>query len=111
MLTRAGSNPRRRRDAATGTIRLLEKRIDTVEIKEELSKGDVHSILRTSKLLSDLSNDFKSYHFPMVDRFENDDDAEAEEDTLDQHELKVMELIDRIKELEGESSQAKKEFR
>ena len=41
-MTRAGgSNPCRRRDAASGTIKLLEKRIDAMEIKEELTKADV----------------------------------------------------------------------
>ena len=108
MLSRArGSNPRRRRDAAAGTIKLLEKRIDTMEIKEELTKADVQSILRTSKLLGDVSNDFKEYRFAIVDQLENDEDAETEQETLDQHELKVMELVDRIAELVGEPSQTK----
>ena len=42
-----------------------------------------------------------------VDQLENDEDAIAEQETLDQHELKVMELIDRIAELVGEPSQTK----
>ena len=53
MLTR-GSNPKKRRNAAAGTINLLEKRIGTMELKEELTKGDVQSIVRMSKLLSDV---------------------------------------------------------
>ena len=62
MLSKSGStcNPQRRLDAATGTIKLLEKRIDTMEIKEELTKSDIQSVLRMSKLLSDMSNDFKT---------------------------------------------------
>ena len=51
MLTRAERSPGRRRDPAAETIRLLEHRIGTMETKEELSKGDVQSILRTSMLL------------------------------------------------------------
>ena len=78
-----------------------------MELKEELTKADIQSILRTSKLLGDVSNDFKTYHFQIVDQLENDEDAEAEQETLDQHELKVMELIDRIAELVGEPSQTK----
>ena len=38
--------------------------------KEELTKGDIQSILRMSKLLGDLSNDLKLYHFVMVDQIE-----------------------------------------
>ena len=73
MLTRAGgSNPRRRRDAAAGTIKLPEERIDTMEIKEELTEADVQSIRRTSKLLGDVSNDFKTYHFATVDHLARD---------------------------------------
>ena len=89
--------PRRRQDAATGTNKLLEKRIDTMEIKEELTKADVQSIPRTSKLLGDVSNDFKTYHFATIDQIENDEDAETEQETLDQHELKVIELVDRMR--------------
>ena len=77
MLTRAGgSNPRRRRDTAAGTIKPLEKRIDTMEIKEELTNADFQLILRTSKLLDDVSNDFKEYHFAIIDQLENDEDVE-----------------------------------
>ena len=39
-----------------------QARVATMEIKEELTKGDMQSILRMSKLLSDVSNDFKTYH-------------------------------------------------
>ena len=60
MLTR-GSNPKKPINAAAGTINLMEERIGTMELKEELTKGDIQSILRMSKLLSDVSNDFKTY--------------------------------------------------
>ena len=51
-------------------------------------------------------NDFKTNQFAIVDQFEMMKKCmEAEQTTLDEHELKVMELIDRIGELVGESSQ------
>ena len=56
-----------------------------------------------------MSNDFKTYHFAIVDQLENDEDAEVEQKTLDQHELKVMELIDSILELLWEPSQTKRD--
>ena len=31
-----------------------------MELKEELTKSDIQSVLRMSKLLSDMSNDFKT---------------------------------------------------
>ena len=51
---------------ATRTIKLLERRIAKIEITEELTKGNMQSILRMSKLLNDVSNDFKTYHFSIV---------------------------------------------
>ena len=54
-----------------------------------------------------MSNDFKTYHFAIVDQLENDQDTEAEQEILDEHEIQLMELIDRIGELIGETSQKK----
>ena len=68
MLTISGSNPWRCPDAATGTIKLMQRRMDTLELKEELTKSDIQSVLRMSTLLSDMSNDFKTYHFAIVDQ-------------------------------------------
>ena len=72
-----------------------------------MTKCDIQSILRTRKLLSDVSNDFKTYHYAIVNQIENQVDPEAEQETLHQHELKVMELVDRIAELVEEPSQTK----
>ena len=73
---------------ATGTIKLLKQRVGTMEIKEELTKADMQPILGMSKLLSDMSNDFKTYHFTIMDQLENDEEAEAEQWVLNGHELK-----------------------
>ena len=78
-----------------------------MELKEELTKGNMQSILRMSKLLSDLSNDFKNYHFAIVDQLENDEEAGAEQKILDEHELMVMKLVDCIGEMVEEPSQTK----
>ena len=91
-----------------GPLSSLKKTIDTMDIKEELTDADVQSILRTRKLLGDMSNDFKVYHFAIGDQLENDKDAEVEQETLDQHKRKVMELVDCIVEIVGERSQKKK---
>ena len=77
MLT-CGSNPKKRQNAAAGTINLLEKRIGTMELKEGLTKGDTQSILRMSKLLSDVSNDFRVYNFAIVDQLEGEAEEVAE---------------------------------
>ena len=47
-----------------------------------------------------VNSDFKEYHyFAIVDQFENDNDEKAEQGALDQNELKVMDIMDRIAEL------------
>ena len=78
-----------------------------MEIKEGLTKGNIQSILRMSKLLSDVSNDFKACPFAIVDQLEKEEEAEAEQATLFLAELKVMERIDRSGEMVGEPSQIK----
>ena len=70
-----------------------------MEFKEELTRGDVQSILRLSKLLSDVSNNFKMYNFATVDQLKEETEDAAEQEILDQHETKVMELVERIGEL------------
>ena len=61
-----------------------------------MTKNDIQSVLKLSKLLSDVSNDFKTYHFAIVDQLQDDKEAVSEQEVLDDYELKVMELIDRI---------------
>ena len=64
-----------------------------------MTREDIQSILHLSKMLSDASNDFKMYHFAIVDKLERHMEEAAEQEILDQHETKVMELVDRIGEL------------
>ena len=56
-----------------------------MEIREDLTKGDMQSILRMSKLLSDVSNDFTTYHFIIVDQLESDEEVESGQAALDEH--------------------------
>ena len=99
MLTTSGGNPRRRHHVTTEKIKLLEQRMATFEVKEELTLGKVQSVLRISKLLSDTSNNFKGYHFTIVNQIENDDEAAAEQRALGRHDIKVMLLINCLAEL------------
>ena len=63
-----------------------------MEIKEELTMGDIHSIIKMSKF-SYLSND-EIYHFTIVDQLEDNKEAKTKQEVLDEHEVKVLELID-----------------
>ena len=99
MIARSRASGRRRREAANGTIELLERRTEVLEARERLNNDDRRSALRMSKLLGDVCDDFKNYHFAIVDALENEDDVKAEQEVLDYHELNVMELVDRLKRL------------
>ena len=79
-----------------------------MELKEKLTRRDVQSILRMSEL-SDVCNNFKMYHFAIVDQLEEDMEGAADQEILDQHVTKVMELIERIGKLVKESLEAKRE--
>ena len=50
-------------------------------------------------LLSGVTTDFKNYHFTLIDSVEDDEEAQREQATLHEHELKVMELVDRLGKL------------
>ena len=78
-----------------------------LELKQELTKSDIQSVLRLSKLLSDLSNNFKTYHFTVVNQLQDNEEVVSEQEVLDDHGLKVMKLVDCIGELIGEPSQTK----
>ena len=99
MLTRSGGGVRRHRDVAIGTIELLERRTAVLELKESLTEDDRQSAMRMNGLLSSVTTDFKNYHFTLIDSIENEEEAQAEQAILQEHELKVMELVDRLGKL------------
>ena len=63
---------------STGTIKLLEKRLNTLDLKQELTKDDIQSVPRLSKLLSDMSNDFNPYQLANVDQLQNDEETASD---------------------------------
>ena len=63
--------------------------------------------IKCGQAFSDISIDFKIYHLAIVDQLDDDQEAELEQRVLDDHELKVMELIDRIGESIGKPPRLK----
>ena len=107
MLTRSGASVHRCKDMAIGTIELLERRTTVLEGKESLTEDDRHSALRMNELLSSVTTDFKNYHFTLVDSIEDDEEAQREQATLHEHELKVIELVERLGRLTAIPEKAK----
>ena len=90
-----GMNSHRRRDASCESILMLEQRIMLLEVKGELTESDRQSALRMSKMINDVTADFRTYHFSIVDQIEDEEEeAKTEQEVSTEHELKVMELID-----------------
>ena len=82
------------------------------EVKSELSESDRQSALRMSKMVNDVTTDFKAYHFSIVDQITDQEDARAEQEIPTEHGLKVMNLIHRIcKLIEVQGWDGKKEDR
>ena len=50
MITRSGTTAGRRREAANGTVKVLERRTEALEAKERLTDVDRLSALRMSKV-------------------------------------------------------------
>ena len=58
-------------------------------------------------LLCSVTADFKNYHFTLIDSIENEEEAKTEQLVLQEHELKIMELVDRLGKLIVAPSKAK----
>ena len=74
MITNLGTGTRRCQDVVNGTVRLQKRRTGALEAKEQLTKTNKQSALRMSKLLGDVSADFKKYmyHFTIVEQLEKE---------------------------------------
>ena len=70
-----------------------------LELKSEFSENDRQSALRMRKMITDVTADFKAYHFSIVDQVTDEEEARVEQEILTEHELKVMNLIDQIRKI------------
>ena len=87
---------------------MLEQRNKLVKVKGELSENDRQSALRRSKMINDITTNFKAYHFSIVNQIAEEEDARAEQEKLTEHELKVMNLIDWLGKIIGVPSSVEK---
>ena len=94
-------NPRARRGVVRGSVTRLEDKVAKLEKKETLTDKDRQSIVRALKRLQELNEEFKTYHYSIVELMaEEEDEALAEEQkTLDDHENKVEDLIERLEDM------------
>ena len=70
--------------------KLLQKRLAThctMELKEKYTNSDVQSFLGMSKLHvpQNVNNDFRTFHFVIVDQLDDDEEAETQQEVFDDH--------------------------
>ena len=100
MLTRSGAGVRKCRDVAIGTIDLLKRKTVVLEQMESLTEGDRQSAMRMmTGLLTSVTTGFKNNHFTLTDLIEDEDEAKTEQGILQEHEFKVMDLVDHLGKL------------
>ena len=100
MSTRAGVlNPRARRGVVRASVTRLETKVAAWEDKETLTDKDRQSIVRTLKRLQELNEEFKRYHYSIVELMEDTEVIAEEQKVLDDHENKVEDLIERLEDM------------
>ena len=90
---------RRRRGAVRASITKLVDRVRDLERKADLSASEVLAALRSVERLKELDDDFKQYHFAVVDLLEDEDEEKTEQAILDEHDERVAKLTDRLQTL------------
>ena len=76
MSTRTGVlNPRARRGVVRASVTCKETNISGWEGKETLTAKDRQSILRTLKRLQELNEEFKGYHYSIVELMDDTEDT------------------------------------
>ena len=92
----ARPNPYRRREAIHNSILKMGDQIATLEVKEALTELQKQTVLRLSKMLESMCEEFKAYHYEIIDSLETEEGATQEQAMLDEHQQKTMEFVDRL---------------
>ena len=82
-----------------GNIVCLETKILKVEEKETLITKEWQSISKVVKKLEALSMEFKTYHYTILDQFDEQEKLAEEQVVLDKPEDKAEELMECLEEL------------
>ena len=88
---------RRRRGVIRASVTRLDARVAELEKKERISPGDLTNAQRLQRKLDELDQEFRTYHFAVIDLTE-EDAAEPEQTLMDEHDDKVGNLSTRIQQ-------------
>ena len=82
-------NHREHRGVVHTSVTSIETKIPGWEEKEMLTEKDRQSIVRTVKCLQELNQEFKWYHYSIVEMMQDTEIIAKEQAVLDEHENKV----------------------
>ena len=99
------ASAKRRRGVVRASITRLERHVDAFETKEDLSHADRLSIQRLIKKFEALDTEFRQHHYNIVELLE-DEAVEEEQATLDDHDERVTDLVERLQHLMLEPKEA-----
>ena len=86
------------RGVVQASITRLERRVDMYETKEELSHTDRLAVQRLIKKFETLDTEFCQHHYTVTEMLD-DEAVEEEQATLDYHDERVTDLVERLQQL------------
>ena len=93
---------RKRQGAVLAHLTWAERDIAKLEVKSELASSDQRKIKRLLDQVKEDDKEFEQWHLKVLDFMdeEDQDSLEAEESICDEHGNRVMELLERLEQLE-----------
>ena len=88
------ASTKRRRGVVRASITSLERHVNAFKTKEELAHADCLVIQRLIKKFETLDTEFRQHHYTIVEML--DDKAVEEQATLDDHDERVTNLVERL---------------
>ena len=93
------ASARKRRGVVRASLTRMEDRVARWEEKEELTHSENLAAQRLLDKVNVLDQEFKGYHYAVVDFVEEESVLEHEQAIFDEHEDRVIDLIDRLQHL------------
>ena len=87
---------KRRRGTVRASITKMVSRVADMERRAPLSPTDEVVAKRMEQKAYDLDNEFRGYHYSILELMEEDEDFDGEQAILDEHEEKVSNILDRL---------------
>ena len=87
---------KRRRGTVRASLTKMVSHVVDMECRAPLSPTDEIVAKRMEQKMYDLDKDFRGYHYSILDLMEKDEDFDEEQATLDEHEEKISNILDRL---------------